>query len=169
MPPHRSQLIDSRFVCGLACGVIVGATAALAAFYRSARRKGVPQRFTGGGGLTATGRRRICFEMRFNPDRLDEYVKRHETVWPEMQEALVRCGWHNYSLFLRPDGFAIGYFEAEGGATFEQCCQAMSRESVNTRWQEDMAAFTALGDKPDEAAKTLEHYFYLGTDRATTE
>ena len=27
--------------------------------------------------------------------------------------ALAETGWHNYSLFLRPDGLLIGYFETE--------------------------------------------------------
>ena len=71
----------------------------------------IPETFTGGGGLTRAGHRRVCFTMQFTPSRLDEYLKDHEAIWPEMQQALVECGWHNYSLFYRPDGFAVGYFE----------------------------------------------------------
>ena len=153
------------FLCGVAFGGAAGALVAAYALRRRRRQGTAPQKFTGGGGLTAAGRRRICFEMRFNADRLDEYKRRHEAVWPEMQRALVRCGWHNYSLFLRRDGRAIGYFEADGAATFEECCARMAQEPVNAAWQQDMSAFTALGGKPDEGAEELEHYFYLGADR----
>ena len=45
------------------------------------------------------------------PERLAEYKDRHREVWPEMQDALRETGWHNYSLFLRPDGLLIGYVE----------------------------------------------------------
>lgn len=47
--------------------------------------------------------------------------KDHEAVWPEMQRALVECGWHNYSLFYRPDGLAVGYFETD--ADFATACE----------------------------------------------
>jgi hypothetical protein len=47
----------------------------------------------------APGRRRCCFQMKFEPAELSQYLTDHEAVWPEMQEALVACGWHNYSLF----------------------------------------------------------------------
>ena len=69
-----------------------------------------PQPFTGAA-RTRTGRRRVAFQLQFEPSRLGEYLKDHEAVWPEMQQALVSCGWHNYSLFYRADGFAVGYFE----------------------------------------------------------
>ena len=40
----------------------------------------------------------------------------------------------------------------------------MSLEAVNDRWQSEMAKYTANNVKPDEEMKTLEHYFYLGSD-----
>src|SRR6266545_2010397 len=62
--------------------------------------------FVGGGGME-----RVCFQLQVRPDRLEEYRERHRCVWPEMLEALTQTGWHNYSLFLRPDGLLIGYLE----------------------------------------------------------
>ena len=70
----------------------------------------LPQAFTGAA-RTRSGRRRVCFTLQFESSKLGSYLKDHEAVWPEMQTALVECGWHNYSLFYRADGFAVGYFE----------------------------------------------------------
>ena len=58
--------------------------------------------------------KRVCFLLQVKPDRLDEYKRRHETVWPEMREALHKAGWYNYSLFLRADGLLVvpGFAEA---------------------------------------------------------
>ena len=122
-----------------------------------------PQSWTGPA-RTRNGRRRVAFEMRFDPSKLAEYKRRHERVWPEMQEALVRTGWHDYSLFCGKDGRAFGVFESDG--SFEECCERMAREEVNGRWQREMAPFSATKEHPDAAAVELEHYFYLGTDAA---
>ena len=122
-----------------------------------------PQAWTGPA-RTRNGRRRVAFEMRFDKTRLAEYKRRHERVWPEMQEALVRSGWHDYSLFCGKDGRAFGVFESD--APFSECCERMAREAVNERWQREMAPFSITGEQPDAAAVELEHYFYLGADAA---
>ena len=57
---------------------------------------------------------RIGFRLQVRPELIDEYRARHAEVWPEMREALTRCGWHNYSLFLDADGVLFGYFETPG-------------------------------------------------------
>lgn len=121
------------------------------------------QAFTGGGGVTRSGLTRVGFTLQFETQDLEQYLKDHEAVWPEMQQALVGCGWHNYSLFYRPDGFAFGYFETD--ADFDTCCARMAETEVNPRWQDAMNKYTPANVRPDEAAGTMEHYFYLGTDR----
>jgi len=83
---------------------------------------------------------RVCFLLRVRAERLEEYTARHAEVWPEMLEALSRTGWTNYSLFLRPDGLLVGYFETED---FVAAQGAMDTEEVNTRWQAEMAPFFA--------------------------
>ena len=55
--------------------------------------------------------KRVGFQFKVRQDRLKEYKEHHQHVWPEMLEALHASGWHNYSLFMRPDGLIFGYFE----------------------------------------------------------
>ena len=38
--------------------------------------------------------KRIGFLLKVRQDKVEEYKKHHENVWPEMQEALRRSGWH---------------------------------------------------------------------------
>src|SRR5690242_16611018 len=103
---------------------------------------------------------RICFVLRVRPDRLEEYKRRHATVWPDMLAALRETGWHNYSLFLRDDGLLIGYLETHD---FARALAGMNSREVNTRWQREMGDFFELepGRRPDEAMMPLPEVFHL--------
>ena len=104
---------------------------------------------------------RVGFLLKVKEDKIDEYKKHHEAVWPEMLDALRKTGWHNYSLFMREDGLLFGYFEAAD--SFEASLDGMSREEVNARWQEFMAPYfeESGGAKADESMVELEEVFHL--------
>lgn len=104
--------------------------------------------------------RRVCFQLQVKPHLLAEYRERHDSVWPEMKDALRQAGWHNYSLFVRTDGLLIGYFET---SSMEAALAAMQNTAVNARWQADMAGFfEGLDDKgPDERFLVLDEVFHL--------
>lgn len=80
---------------------------------------------------------RIGFVLKVRPDLLEDYKRHHQAVWPEML-ALRRNGWHNYTLFLRPDGTLFGYFETEGSleealvAMPTRCWKRSRRSSIST-------------------------------------
>ncbi|HEU5090103.1 MAG TPA: L-rhamnose mutarotase [Roseiflexaceae bacterium] len=104
---------------------------------------------------------RVGFLLKVKPELVEEYKQRHQNVWPEMQDALRRTGWHNYSLFLRPDGLLFGYFEAE--ESFAASLEGMSREEVNERWQSSMAPYFegVAGAHADEMMVELVEVFHL--------
>jgi L-rhamnose mutarotase len=103
--------------------------------------------------------RRICFLLKVKQDRLDEYRRRHAAVWPDMLAALRETGWHNYSLFLRPDGLLVGYFETDD---LDAALAGMASTDVNSRWQAEMAPFfEGLDGQPDEGIVPLEEVFHL--------
>src|SRR3954453_18167227 len=102
---------------------------------------------------------RYCFNLQVRPDRMAEYVERHQAVWPEMQDALRATGWRNYSLFLRADGLLVGYVEADDLAASQA---AMAATEVNARWQAEMAPFFVdLEGRPDEGFLLLDEVFHL--------
>lgn len=77
-----------------------------------------------------------------------------------MRQALRRCGWHNYSLFLDHDGTLFGYLETAG--TLDEAVQAMQSEPVNERWQELMAPYFANdGAGADRQMQALDEVFHL--------
>jgi L-rhamnose mutarotase len=104
---------------------------------------------------------RVGFILKVKADKLEEYKQHHKAVWPEMQAALTRTGWHNYSLFMRDDGLLFGYFETP--ESFQSALDGMSKEDVNARWQEFMAPYfeDLSGKHADEGMLQLEEVFHL--------
>jgi L-rhamnose mutarotase len=105
--------------------------------------------------------KRVGFQLKVKEEKLDEYIKHHEQVWPEMLAALREAGWHNYSLFIRDDGLLFGYVETPEG--LESAQAKMAATEVNTRWQEFMAPYfeSANNERPDEIFVELCEVFHL--------
>ena len=104
---------------------------------------------------------RVGFLLKVKEERIEEYKKHHEAVWPEMLEALRQTGWHNYSLFMKEDGTLFGYFETP--ESFQTALDGMSREEINTKWQDFMAPYfeSPDGAHADEIMVELEEVFHL--------
>lgn len=104
--------------------------------------------------------KRVGFVLKVKPELISEYKRRHEEVWPEMLDVLRRTGWHNYTLFMRPDGTLFGYFETPG--SLQTALEGMSQEEVNARWQMEMAPFfEGAGAAADTMMEELVEVFHL--------
>ena len=55
---------------------------------------------------------RVMWEGRLLPGKSEEYIERHDRIWPEMVENLKLQGIRNYSIFLSGDR-VFGYYECE--------------------------------------------------------
>ena len=110
--------------------------------------------------MTTTDTERVCFQLQVKPERIAEYTRRHAAIWPDMAAALKATGWNNYSLFLRPDGLLIGYFETP---SLEAAQAGMAATEVNARWQAEMGEFFVDldGVSPDEGFLRLSEVFHL--------
>lgn len=87
---------------------------------------------------------RVCFTMRVAREHIPTYVAMHEHTWPELLAELDRSGWRNYSLFLRDDGFLIGYLESPDFAAAQA---AMDRTEVAPRWSVEMDRLVVPGTR----------------------
>lgn len=103
---------------------------------------------------------RVCFQLQVVPELIEEYVERHKAVWPKMLRAIEASGRRNYSLFLRPDGLLIGYYEVDD----DEAAQRSLAENPDTaEWETEAAEyFVALpGERPDQGAPRLVEVFNL--------
>ena len=107
---------------------------------------------------------RICFELAVSPSRVDEYRERHAAVWPSMLREIEASGRRNYSLFLRPDGRLIGYYETDDVAGSDAYLAA---SAVAAEWEREMAPFfDHLDGRPDQGATVLPEIFNLADQLA---
>jgi len=99
---------------------------------------------------------RSAFVLHVRPEKIDEYVAAHASVWPEMLDALRGAGIRNYSIF-RAGNEVFGYFEADDLAAAEVF---LSQQEVSTRWQDHMAPLLDAR-VPDAGPPALEEIFRL--------
>ena len=105
--------------------------------------------------------KRVAFLLKVKKEKIAEYKQIHQSVWPELLEALRRNGWHNYSLFMQDDGRLFGYFETP--ESFAVALDGMANEEINEKWQAFMAPFfeSTDGDHADKMMVALEEVFHL--------
>ena len=78
---------------------------------------------------------RVGFLLKVRPEKLDEYLRLHNPIWPELARDLRAAGMRNYTLWLAPDGTEFGYLECDDWAV---TCATLERSAVHTRWQQLM-------------------------------
>lgn len=67
--------------------------------------------------------------------KLDEYIKRHNEIWPEMLEVLNEAGIRNYTIW-NVGNVLFGYYECQKGIDF--AAKVQSESAVVDRWNEYM-------------------------------
>jgi len=72
--------------------------------------------------------------LEVRPGYEEEYVLRHQEIWPEMVEALGEAGISNYSIF-RHGLTLFGYFETDD---IEKTREYLANSETNQRWSEWM-------------------------------
>jgi L-rhamnose mutarotase len=99
---------------------------------------------------------RTAFVLRVRPDKIEEYIRAHRDVWPEMLDALRGAGIRNYTIFRHGDTM-FGYFEADDLAA---AGRYLAQQDVSTRWQDAMAELL-VERVPDGGPPALEEIFRL--------
>lgn len=102
---------------------------------------------------------RVAFRLRVKPDRLDEYLEIHRSVWPEMLADLRAAGYRNYSIFA--DGNELfGYLECDD---WDAAQRSLSRSNANRRWQAWMSEYleTPVDSDNERPLNLLDQVFFL--------
>jgi L-rhamnose mutarotase len=104
---------------------------------------------------------RIAFVIRVRPEKLDEYRRLHDPIWPELAAELRAAGIRNYSLWLQPDGTEFGYLECDD---WDAVCAYLDQSGAHCRWQTLMKDFLLTEADPvhgGQPVRMLQRSFLL--------
>jgi L-rhamnose mutarotase len=101
---------------------------------------------------------RKAFVMQVNPDQHAEYKKRHNPIWPELEETLKAHGVHNYSIYLEAETNTLfGYVEIEDEARWA----ATAETEICRKWWEYMSPIMPSNPDHSPVSKELEEVFHI--------
>ncbi|NND43582.1 MAG: L-rhamnose mutarotase [Boseongicola sp.] len=78
------------------------------------------------------------------PGYEDEYKRRHDELWPEMEDALRASGITSYTIF-RHGLTLFGYFETDD---LDATIAALKTDPVNAKWSEHMGPIMDIDIDP---------------------
>ena len=100
---------------------------------------------------------RYAWKARIFDGKREEYIKRHDEIWPEMEQMLADAGIVNYSIWLTGNEL-FGYYECTQGIAHAAKTQVESE--VVGRWNEYMKDIMFMEKDPVTGAQLkLEQVF----------
>ena len=101
---------------------------------------------------------RKAFRMSVNKDAYEEYVRRHNPIWPDLEKALLDHGVRSYSIYLDPetgDLFACAEIESE------ERWNAIATTEVCQRWWRHMRDLMPSNPDASPIARDLGEIFHI--------
>jgi L-rhamnose mutarotase len=93
---------------------------------------------------------RFAWKAIVRDGKLDEYIRRHDAIWPELVAVLKEAGIRNYSIW-NVGNELFGYFECEKGVDHAAQVQASSR--VVDEWNDSMREVMSMVMDPETGAQ----------------
>lgn len=101
---------------------------------------------------------RVAFKMKLKPGYEAEYKRRHDEIWPELEDVLAEAGISDYSIFLDRDTLTLFAVQKR---TDDYQEEDITSNPVVRKWWDYMADI--METHPDHAPVTvpLEEVFHL--------
>ena len=101
---------------------------------------------------------RLAFKMHLNEGQKEEYIKRHNEIWPELAKLLKDAGVSEYSIFLDEETnilFAFQKVSGEGGS------QDLGKTEIVKKWWTFMADIMETNPDKSPVTTELQEVFYM--------
>ena len=101
---------------------------------------------------------RLGFKMKLFPGMEAEYKKRHDEIWPELQELLKKSGISEYSIFLDEESNSLfGVLNIKDPTNMDD----LPHQEVMQRWWKYMADIMESNPDHSPVSVPLKEVFYL--------
>ena len=102
---------------------------------------------------------RKAFVMAVSPGKSEEYARRHNPIWPELEALLRKHGVRSYSIFYYSSTSQLfGYVEIESEVLWD----SIAVDSVCQRWWEHMSDIMPCHPDHRPLSADLAEVFHLG-------
>lgn len=101
---------------------------------------------------------RIAFKMQLFKGCEAEYKKRHDEIWPELEQLLKESGIEDYSIFLDAETYSLfGVLKIKDPAVME----TLPEQPVMQKWWAYMKDIMETNPDNSPVSIPLEEVFYL--------
>lgn len=101
---------------------------------------------------------RKALTMNVYPEYIDEYIKRHNELWPEMEKEIKAHGCKSYSIYVdRKSNILFAYLEIEDLDIWSK----MADTEINRKWWDYMAPIMETNPDNSPVEIPLEEAFHL--------
>ena len=102
---------------------------------------------------------RFVWKARVLPGKLDEYIRRHDEIWPEMTKVLNDAGIRNYTIWTTGEEL-FGYYECD---SVEHAAKVQATSPVVDKWNAYMKEVMVMEiDPATGTAVQLKQVFFHG-------
>ena len=99
---------------------------------------------------------RVGFSMQLKAGNEVEYKKRHDEIWPDLQDLLKEVGIRNYSIY-RQRLSLFGYLEIDDPSALER----LPEKELMKKWWRHMEPLMECNEDSSPKMTALEETFHL--------
>jgi L-rhamnose mutarotase len=102
--------------------------------------------------------KKIAFKMKLNSGCKNEYMRRHEEIWPELKKLLSDCGVRDYTIFLDEETNTLFAVQCQIG---NSSSQDLSNDPLVQKWWKYMADIMETNPDSSPVSIPLEKVFHM--------
>ncbi|MBN1183750.1 MAG: L-rhamnose mutarotase [Bacteroidales bacterium] len=101
---------------------------------------------------------KFAFKMKLKPGFRDEYIKRHNNIWPELKELIKSTGISDYYIFFDKETDLLTGIQTVSG---NQSSQDLGENPIVQKWWAYMADIMETNEDNSPITIPLEEVFCL--------